>query len=158
MFETMPDEQQKFNFFMDLALEQAEMALEIDEVPVGCVVVQDNSVVCRSHNLTNALSDPLAHAEYRCAKALVESGNNLSNLVFYITIEPCAMCAGVLERIGARTVYGYENSIFGATNLLGKKPGVCLHDERCIDILRRFYATENKNTAHLRNSSPERYE
>lgn len=147
----MSDNQQECSFFMDLALEQAKMALEADEVPVGCVVAQNGSIICRSHNLANALSDPLAHAEYLSVRSLVESGKDLSNLVFYITIEPCAMCAGVLERIGAKAVYGYENSIFGATRLLGKRPGVCLHDERCIDILKKFYTTENKSTTHLKH-------
>lgn len=145
----MRDEQQ--SFFMDLAMEQAEMALEEEEVPVGCIVTQNDSVVWRAHNLANTLRDPLAHAEYLCVRGLVESGKDLSNLVFYITLEPCAMCAGVLERICAKAVYGYENEIFGATRLLGRSPGVCLHDKRCIDILRRFYVTENRNTAHLRS-------
>ncbi|KAM0681727.1 hypothetical protein GINT2_000241 [Glugoides intestinalis] len=131
--------------FLDLALEQAHKALSIDEVPVGCVVVQGLEIVSSEHNLTNTLSDPLAHAEYLCIKKLVEKNESLENLYFYITLEPCAMCAGILERINANVVFGYHNEIFGAKKILNRSSGKCLEDERCVEILRKFYETPNKN-------------
>lgn len=131
--------------FLNIALEEAQKALSIDEVPVGCVVVKDSEVVCSSHNLTNTLSDPLAHAEYLCIKKLIENKENLENLTFYITLEPCAMCAGILERLNANVVFGYHNEIFGAKKILNKSYGKCLEDERCVEILRKFYETPNKS-------------
>lgn len=151
--------------FMDLALEEAEKALKLDEVPVGCVVTrglsskyrqtgvqaEDSGAIVASHNLTNALSDPLAHAEYLCVKTLIENKTPLDNLTFYVTLEPCAMCAGVLERINAKVVFGYHNDIFGTRKILDKSCGTCMNDERCVELLKRFYKTPNKNTASVKS-------
>lgn len=127
---------------MDVARE----ALPIDEVPVGCVVVNKNlEIVCRSHNLTNKLKDPLAHAEYLCVQYLIDRNMPLDGLSFYITIEPCAMCAGVLERINANVVFGFYNEIFGSKKILNKNIGKCLENPQAIEILKEFYKTPNKN-------------
>jgi len=140
--------------FLNLALQQAEMALSIGEVPVGCVVVKNNEVILESHNLTNFLSDPLAHAEYLCVKKLLENFSNElckennadnSQFTFYITIEPCVMCFGVLERLKVKVVYGYENEIFGTKKLLNKSTGICLKDQRCVEIIKEFYKSGNPN-------------
>ncbi|ELA41946.1 uncharacterized protein VICG_00963 [Vittaforma corneae ATCC 50505] len=152
--------------FMNLALKEAEEALKIDEVPVGCVVIRDlnsaceqihvqageSRVIVKSHNLTNTLSDPLAHAEYLCVKMLIESKMPLDDLVFYITLEPCAMCIGVLEKINAKVIFGYHNDIFGARKILNKNCGKCVNDKRCVEILKKFYETPNKSTDHLRKA------
>lgn len=134
-------------YFLEMALEVAKKALPIDEVPVGCVVVNsENEVICSYHNLTNTLKDPLAHAEYLCIQSLINTNMLEPNLTFYITIEPCAMCAGVLERINVRVVFGYHNDIFGSQKILNKKIGECLDYPEAIEILKEFYKTPNKNT------------
>lgn len=151
--------------FMKMALEEAQKALEANEVPVGCVVVHFHNsgqpeIVAHSHNMTNTLSDPLAHAEYLCIRRFVDEGlfnennpNGLigSNLTFYITLEPCAMCVEVLERINAQVVFGYYNEIFGTKKILNKEYGRCMWDKRGIEMLVEFYSTPNSN--HPKNNS-----
>lgn len=105
------------NKFMELALEEARAAAERGEVPVGAVVVIDDRIVARAGNRTIADCDPTAHAEMvalREAAAIV--GNyRLLDAVVYVTIEPCAMCAGAMiqARI-ARLVYGADDPKAGA--------------------------------------------
>lgn len=141
--------QEKDLYFFNFAMDVAREALALDEVPVGCVVAHNSEIICKSHNMTNKLKDPLAHAEYLCVQSLVESKHSLLDLTFYITLEPCAMCAGVLERIGANVVYGYHNDIFGAKKILNKDTGKCINEEAAIDLLKEFYKTPNKNTENL---------
>jgi len=130
---------------MELALAQAEKALTEGEVPVGCAVLKDGLCIAQAHNLTNALSDPLAHAELLCVRELYGElcGGSppVGDAVFYVTIEPCAMCAGVLERIGVRVVFGHYNEIFGCKKILGREIGECLEDRRGVEIFKRFYCT-----------------
>lgn len=141
---------EKNRFFMDAAMNMAEEAFIQNEVPVGCLIVRNHQIIDSGYNLTNKMSDSLAHAELICIRRLQENGDDLSNLTFYITLEPCAMCHGILKRIGAKVFFGYENEFFGASKLMGDNSGTCLKDLRCIEILKRFYSTGNSNTAHLR--------
>jgi len=93
--------------FMDMALEEARAAGEAGEVPVGCVIVRDGSVVARAGNRTLTDSDPTAHAEMvavRQAAALVGS-ERLGDCDLYVTLEPCAMCAGALAFARIRRLY-----------------------------------------------------
>ena len=85
-------------FFMKKALVEAQIALEKDEVPVGVVVVAYNSIIARSHNLTEALIDVTAHAEMQgiTAAANAIGGKYLQGCTLYVTLEPCSMCAGAL--------------------------------------------------------------
>jgi tRNA(adenine34) deaminase len=88
---------------MRLALEQAAAAERIGEVPVGAVVVRDGSVIATGHNLTHTANDPSAHAEMIAIRAAAEATGHwrLLECTLYVTLEPCAMCAGaiVLSRI-----------------------------------------------------------
>ncbi|MDG2362499.1 MAG: nucleoside deaminase, partial [Flavobacteriales bacterium] len=95
--------------FMKLALQQAEEADEIDEVPVGAIVVSNGVVIARGHNLCERLRDFTAHAEmqvFTSATGFV-GGKFLDECTLYVTLEPCPMCAGAgfWTRIG-RIVYG----------------------------------------------------
>lgn len=128
--------------FMELALQQAEAALGLDEVPVGCVLVVDGRVAVATHNRTNASRDPLCHAEYMAAQ-LWRSTGHPQTPTLYITIEPCVMCHGILQRLGAAVYFGCHNEIFGTRRLTGAPAGICLGDRRCTEILRRFYTKEN---------------
>ena len=104
-------------YFMRLALREAERCLEHDDVPVGAVVVRDGEVVGSGHNERELRQDPTAHAE---AIALREAARALGSWrvldsVLYVTLEPCAMCAGaiVLARV-SRVVYGAADPKTGA--------------------------------------------
>ncbi len=85
-------------YFMRKALQEAEAAYERGEVPVGAVVVIDNKVIARSHNLTELLNDVTAHAEMQSITAAANflGGKYLMNCTLYVTVEPCQMCAGAL--------------------------------------------------------------
>jgi tRNA(adenine34) deaminase len=85
-------------YFMQKALQEAETAFEKDEIPVGAIVVINNRVIARSHNLTEMLNDVTAHAEMQVITASSNflGGKYLKNCTLYITLEPCQMCAGAL--------------------------------------------------------------
>lgn len=85
-------------YFMKKALLEAEIAFEKGEVPVGAVIVIDNKVIARSHNLTEMLNDVTAHAEMQSITAAANflGGKYLKNCTLYVTLEPCQMCAGAL--------------------------------------------------------------
>jgi tRNA(adenine34) deaminase len=105
------------DYFMRLALREAELALEHDDVPIGAVIVRDGEVIAAAHNERELRQDPTAHAEMialREAAAAAESWRVL-DAVLYVTLEPCAMCAGaiVLARV-PRVVYGASDPKAGA--------------------------------------------
>ena len=85
-------------YFMRQALQEALKAQEADEVPVGAVVVANNQIIARAHNLTERLHDVTAHAEMQAITAASEylGGKYLSGCTLYVTVEPCVMCAGAL--------------------------------------------------------------
>lgn len=85
-------------YFMKKALQEAEMAFEKDEIPVGAIIVIDNKVIARGHNLTEMLNDVTAHAEMQAITAAANflGGKYLVGCTLYVTIEPCQMCAGAL--------------------------------------------------------------
>ena len=82
--------------FLRLALNEARKALQLQEVPIGAVVVADGAVVGRGHNLVETLSDPTAHAEMQALTAAASTlgGKYLQGCTLYVTVEPCIMCAG----------------------------------------------------------------
>jgi len=142
--------------FMLAALDEARAADEADEVPVGAVVVHDGKIIGRGHNQREALRDPTAHAEMlaitAAATALVDS--RLNGCTLYVTLEPCAMCAGaiVLARLD-RLVFGAEDPKTGACGSLYTIPAdpranhqvAITHgvrEEECADVLRRFFARQ----------------
>jgi len=85
-------------YFMKMALQEAENAFEKDEVPIGCVIVSNNRVIARSHNLTETLNDVTAHAEMQAITSAANflGGKYLLNCTLYVTLEPCVMCSGAL--------------------------------------------------------------
>jgi tRNA(adenine34) deaminase len=139
---------------MDLALREARRALEHDDVPIGAVVVHHGEVIGAGHNERELLEDPTAHAEIlalRAAASALGSWRVLESTL-YVTLEPCAMCAGaiVLSRI-PRVVYGCTDPKAGAAGSvldilaeprLNHRPevvGGVLADE-CAGLLRAFFA------------------
>jgi tRNA(adenine34) deaminase len=107
--------------FMQEALQQAEAARDLGEVPVGCVLVKEGRVIARAHNLRQSLQDPTAHAEMialREAAGLLGTWR-LLDVVAYVTLEPCPMCAGALVNARVDTVvYGCDDPKAGALGTL----------------------------------------
>ena len=97
---------------MRLALNEARKALQLQEVPIGAVVVADGAVVGRGHNLVETLSDPTAHAEMQALTAAASTlgGKYLQGCTLYVTVEPCIMCAGATgwAQVG-RVVWGADD-------------------------------------------------
>lgn len=85
-------------YFMKKALQEAELGMEQGEVPVGAVIVVNNQIIARAHNLTETLNDVTAHAEMQAITAAANylGGKYLTDCTLYVTLEPCQMCAGAL--------------------------------------------------------------
>lgn len=85
-------------YFMKMAFNEAETAYEKDEVPIGCIIVCNNRVIARAHNLTEALNDVTAHAEMQAITSAANflGGKYLKDCTLYVTLEPCVMCCGAL--------------------------------------------------------------
>jgi tRNA(adenine34) deaminase len=117
LLRAMPEADQSDRAFMDAALAEARLAAERGEVPVGAVVVADGLVVARAGNRTIADCDPTAHAEIIALREAAKAIGNyrLLGASLYVTIEPCAMCAGAMiqARI-ARLIYGADDAKAGA--------------------------------------------
>ena len=95
--------------FMRLALAEAQKALAADEIPIGCVIVSQEQIIGRGHNLTETLADVTAHAEIQAITAASQTlgGKYLPDATLYVTVEPCAMCAGAIGWAQiSRIVYG----------------------------------------------------
>ena len=143
---------QKDELFMQKALEQAAIAAENGEIPVGAVIVKNGEILSATHNLCEKLHDATAHAE---RLAISEAGRllgtwRLSDCTLYATLEPCPMCTGaaINARIG-RIVYAAKDPRAGACESLVKLPAyplesapVCeggLLEEEALELLRTFF-------------------
>ena len=131
-----------------MALREAEIAMEEDEVPVGCVLVKGERLLGRAHNQTERLLDPTAHAEMlaitQATSALGEA--RLGGCELFVTLEPCFMCAGaaVLARLD-RVVFGARDPKFGACGSLWTLP----EDERLNHRLTLMGGVLEKESAEL---------
>ena len=134
--------------YMRKALEQARMAYDKDEVPVGAVVVCRDHIIARAYNLTETLNDVTAHAEMQAitAAANMLGGKYLTDCTLYVTVEPCVMCAGALgwSQI-PRVVFGASDEKRGflryAPNALHPKTTVTsgILEEECRTIMQEFF-------------------
>ncbi len=116
---------------MQQALKEAQRALEKGEVPIGAVVVMDDKIIGKGHNLSETLQDATAHAEMIAITAACgnQTSWRLEGATLYVTVEPCPMCSGaiLLSRIG-KVVYGADDARFGACgsvqnpNVIAKNP------------------------------------
>jgi tRNA(adenine34) deaminase len=103
--------------YMEMAIDEAKIAAQNEDVPVGCVIVHNDDVIANSHNQVVADGNPLAHAEMLAIKqAITTLGNrHLNECDLYVTLEPCSMCAGAIVLARIRRVYiGAEDSKTGA--------------------------------------------
>lgn len=135
---------------MQLALQQAQLAFEADEVPVGAVVVQGGRIIARGHNQVERLCDPTAHAEIIALTSAFSflGAKYLPEATLYVTVEPCLMCAGALywSKIG-RIVFGaydekngYRRTTEGRSPFHPKTelvPGCAA--EECAGLMKEFF-------------------
>ena len=139
-------------YFMKKALQEAEMAFERGEIPVGAVIVVGDKIIARSHNLTELLNDVTAHAEMQAITAAANflGGKYLTGCTLYVTLEPCQMCAGALYWSQLSKI------VFGATDEHRgfEKMGTQLHPkttvvrgvlaEEASALMKRFFAERRK--------------
>lgn len=140
-------------YFMSQALLEAKKAFDIDEVPIGAIVVKENEIIARAHNLRESLKDPTAHAELIAIKkaSQVLGGWRLTGCDLYVTIEPCAMCSGaiILSRIDELIIGamdpkgGAAGSLYNIVNddRLNHKANVVygILEEECSNIMKDFF-------------------
>ncbi len=143
MIEPFSDE-----YFMKKAFAEAVQAFDEGEIPVGAVVVANNKIIARAHNLTETLNDVTAHAEMQAitAAANLLGGKYLNDCTLYVTLEPCSMCAGALgwAQTG-RIVYGASDPKRGfrkfAPNTLHPKTEIVggVLETECGELLQEFF-------------------
>lgn len=139
-------------YFMKKALQEAQLAFDRGEVPVGAVIVLKNQIIARAHNLTETLNDVTAHAEMQAFTAAADflGGKYLKDCTLYVTLEPCQMCAGASywTQIN-KIVYGASEPERGFKNLSTKlhpKTAVTagVLENECSTLLKRFFV-EKRN-------------
>ena len=143
--------------FLKAALEEAKLALAINEVPVGAVIVKEGKIISRAHNLRETLRDPLAHAEILAIKQASDIMDDwrLTGCELYVTLEPCPMCAGAIIQSRIKRVY---------IGCFDPKAGACgsvinvvqhpswnhfvdvkwLYDEECNNLLTDFFKSKRQ--------------
>ena len=146
-------EQFSDEYFMNEALKEAQKAYEADEVPVGAVIVYDNKIIARAHNLTERLNDVTAHAEMQAITSAANyiGGKYLNECVLYVTLEPCPMCAGALgwSQI-SKVVYGATDDKKGFSKighqLLHPKTRLFngVLQEPCSVLIKKFFKEKRK--------------
>ena len=152
----MSEPEKQYEWLMAAALEQAQMAAKLDEVPIGAVVAKDGRIIAAAHNRRTLDADPTAHAEMLAIRTAAEVLGDwrLGGCTLGVTLEPCCMCAGaiVLARID-RLVYGAPDPKAGAVQTLYR---ICTDDrlnhklevvsgvltEQCADVLSSFFKTQ----------------
>jgi tRNA(adenine34) deaminase len=139
-------------YFMKKALQEAELAFEKGEIPVGALIVVDNKIIARTHNLTELLNDVTAHAEMQAITSAANflGGKYLTGCALYVTLEPCQMCAGALYWSQISKI------VFGASdeNRGFEKMGTQLHPkttvvrgvlaEEAANLMKSFFAGKRK--------------
>ena len=142
------EQQKKDEFYMQRALDEAHQALDAGEVPIGAVVVCNDRIISRGHNLTETLTDVTAHAEMQgitsAANAL--GGKYLPDCTLYVTVEPCTMCAGAIGWAQIkRIVYGCDDEKRGyhryAPHALHPKATVTggVMETECRELMQQFF-------------------
>ena len=134
--------------YMQMALAEAQKAYDMGEIPVGCIIVADNQIIGRGHNLTETLQDVTAHAEIQAITAAASTlgGKYLTQCTLYVTLEPCVMCAGAIGWAQIRrVVYGATDDKRGFTRFAPQalhpkctiSAGVM--EEKCKQLVQTFF-------------------
>ena len=155
-----PNKGQGHSQHMEMALQEAVKALKIDEVPIGAVVLQNNTVIGRGYNQRETLKDPTAHAEMIAITAAANTKGDwrLDNCVLYVTKEPCPMCAGAIVNSRLKMVvfgcYDEQEGCCGSlyqlcgdprfSTTVAVKGGVL--EKKCLRLLQDFFQLKRKST------------
>jgi len=141
-------------YFMKRAMQEAQAAYDKDEIPIGAVIVAQNQIIARAHNLTETLNDVTAHAEMQAITAAANylGGKYLIDCTLYVTIEPCQMCAGALfwSQI-SKVVYGARDEQRGCIAMQTKlhpktkMTGGILAEEASLLLKKFFIEKRNRN-------------
>ena len=144
--------------YMEMALEEAKLAASEDEVPIGCVIVKDDIVIAKAHNIREAANNPLGHAETLAIKQASEVLGDwqLVGCDLYATIEPCIMCAGAIiqSRIN-KVIYGapdLKGGAFGSSinvldaNNINHRPEVIpgVLEKECTELIKNYFKSKRK--------------
>jgi tRNA(adenine34) deaminase len=141
-------QQEKDIRFMKAAIDEANKAFSRQEVPVGAVVVCNDIIIARAHNLTETLNDPTAHAEMQAITAATNylGGKYLADCKIYVTLEPCPMCAGALNWSQVpELIFGASDEKRGysmiSSALLHPKTTIKkgILENECSDLLKKFF-------------------
>ena len=149
---------EKDNLFMKEALKEAELAALEDEVPIGCVIVKDNKIISKAHNMRDKTNNPIGHAEILAIKKASEVLKDwqLVGCEIYISLEPCIMCSGaIIQSRIKRVVYGASDpkggAFGGSINVLDAKninhyPEVVggVLEEECSLVLKNYFKGKRK--------------
>ena len=135
------------NYFMQKAYEEAEIAYNKDEVPIGAVIVHKGKIIARAHNLTETLNDVTAHAEMQAFTSAADylGGKYLKDCTLYVTLEPCQMCAGASYWTQiSKIVFGASDKQRGFENLktqIHPKTKIIrgVLEEKCSNIVTKFF-------------------
>jgi len=152
-------------YWMEMAFKEAEKAFDENEIPVGAVVVYENQIIGRGHNMRERLNDPTAHAEIIAITSAAATLNSwrLENCTLYVTLEPCAMCAGaIINARLSRIVYGADDKQAGTCGSIDNlcdlnlsnhrvivKGGV--EESKCQSILNTFFTKVRNTESSLEN-------
>ena len=136
--------------FMKIALLEAQKAFDLEEVPVGAIVVMQNKVIAKAHNQVELLNDSTAHAEIMALTTAFQhlGSKYLPDATLYVTLEPCFMCSGALywskigriifgaydEKHGYRSIAGEKNPFHPKTEITGG-----IMEEECADLMKTFF-------------------
>ena len=149
----MEEQQKKDEFYMQRALDEAHVAFEAGEIPIGAVIVSGNRIIARTHNLTETLCDVTAHAEMQAITAAANTlgGKYLTDCTLYVTVEPCTMCAGAIGWAQiSRIVYGTADEKRGyhayAPNAMHPKATITggVLEEECRQLMQDFFKSKRK--------------
>lgn len=154
----MSNDSEKYVFFMQKAYEQALLAYDANEVPIGAVVVdQNDQILAQAYNQTITLNDPTAHAEILALRKSAEQLNNyrLVNTKLYVTLEPCIMCFGALVQARvSELIYACNDTRVGVTSIQGLHQAKSFNhkfkivngvmNQQCGELLRKFFKERRK--------------
>lgn len=143
----------KKEHFMKLAIKEAHKACDLDEVPIGCVIVKDDKVIARGHNMRETKQDATGHAEIKTLQKACKKLNSwrLEDCDLYVTLEPCIMCSGAIIQSRIRNVYfgAYDpkgGAFVSSINVLEAKninhhPNIYggILEEECSQLLKQFF-------------------
>ncbi len=144
---------------MEQALREAQRAYELGEVPIGAIIIKDNSILGRGYNQTESLNDPTAHAEVLAITAAANTLNDwrLKDCILYVTKEPCPMCAGAIINSRLKQVvfgcYDEEKGCCGSLYQLCGDPRFGIKtavkggvlEKPCIGIIQDFFLNRRKS-------------